>query len=72
VCPTFEPGKSTARHPQSASSSVKLTPGRTGKGGHHEYTQAFPLGVHEDRVFPIKLGAGCLRKKENMVTKKIL
>jgi hypothetical protein len=56
----------------SASSSVKLTPGRTGKGGHHEYTQAFPLGVHEDRVFPIKLGAGCLRKKENMVTKKIL
>jgi hypothetical protein len=46
-------------------SSVKLTPVRIGKGGHHEYAHTFTLhmGAHEDTVFPIKLGAVYLNKK---------
>jgi hypothetical protein len=54
----------------SDSSSEKLTPGRTGKGGHREYTLAFPLDEHEDRVFPINLGAAYLKKKKNMSYEK--
>jgi hypothetical protein len=37
------------------------------------YTQLYSLSVHEDRFFPIKLGAVYLKSKnEKWVTKKIL
>jgi hypothetical protein len=57
------PGNPQPCIPASAPPSVKLTPGRTGKGGHREFTLAFTSGVRQYRVFPNKLGAVCLRKK---------
>jgi hypothetical protein len=69
----LSPGNPQPGIPASASSSVKLTPGRTGKGGHRTYTyihSPYHIGLYEDRVFPIKLGAAYLKKIKYELRKK--